>query len=101
MIVCKAPEKLLIVYRLSGKCYTTLLNEPLRFLCPYFFINSDTLWEILEPIGTKKPLGAFYFLIPSPSSISDEEAVDILANKFGLLLMPGESFGALGSVMYL
>jgi aspartate/methionine/tyrosine aminotransferase len=39
---------------------------------------------------------AFYFLVPVPSEVSEEEAVDILAREYGVLLMPGGAFGAPG-----
>jgi len=52
------------------------------------------LWDILGPLGTVKSQGAFYFLVPLPAEVSEEEAVDILATKFGVLLMLGWPFGA-------
>ena len=52
----------------------------------------------MEMFGTVKALGAFYFLVPLPDKVGDEEAVDILARQFGLPLMPGACFGASGYI---
>ena len=52
------------------------------------------LWPILQPLGTVYSTGAFYFLVPVPKGVSDDEAVDILARQYGVLLMPGWPFGA-------
>jgi aspartate/methionine/tyrosine aminotransferase len=30
----------------------------------------EKIWEILEPLGTFKTNGAFYFLVPMPSKVS-------------------------------
>eukprot|EP00597_Dinobryon_sp_UTEXLB2267_P017064 CAMPEP_0201103732 /NCGR_PEP_ID=MMETSP0812-20130820/32007_1 /ASSEMBLY_ACC=CAM_ASM_000668 /TAXON_ID=98059 /ORGANISM="Dinobryon sp., Strain UTEXLB2267" /LENGTH=387 /DNA_ID=CAMNT_0047362303 /DNA_START=86 /DNA_END=1249 /DNA_ORIENTATION=- len=54
----------------------------------------QTLWPSLETMNTVRTCGAFYFLVPLPPEVSEEEAVDVLARKFGLLLMPGSAFGA-------
>lgn len=56
----------------------------------------DALWPVVEPLGTVKPTGAFYFLVPVPKGITEEEAVDILARKYGVLLMHGKPFGCEG-----
>lgn len=52
--------------------------------------------EVVQPLGTIRTTGAFYFLIPVPPQISEEEAVDILAHQYKILLMPGSAFGAPG-----
>lgn len=52
------------------------------------------LWRILEPLGTVRTQGAFYFLVPVPEELSEDEAVDILATQFKVLLMHGTPFGA-------
>ena len=52
------------------------------------------LWPILEPLGTVKTYGAFYFLVPLPVYVSEDEAVDILAREYNILLMHGTPFGA-------
>jgi aspartate/methionine/tyrosine aminotransferase len=54
----------------------------------------ESLFPILQPLGTVKPMGAYYFLVPLPPFISEEEAVELLALKFGVLLMTGSPFGA-------
>jgi len=54
----------------------------------------EALWPILEPLGTVRSTGAFYFLVPLPAEVSEEEAVDLLATRFGVLLMLGSPFGA-------
>lgn len=56
----------------------------------------EALWPVLEPLGTVKSNGAFYFLVPVPRHISEEEAVDVLARKYAVLLMHGTPFGAPG-----
>ena len=52
------------------------------------------LWPVVQPLGTVYSTGAFYFLVPVPKGVSDDEAVDILARQYGVLLMPGWPFGA-------
>lgn len=52
------------------------------------------LWPVLAPLGTVHTTGAFYFLVPVPLGVSDDEAVDVLARRHGVLLMPGWPFGA-------
>lgn len=56
----------------------------------------EALWPIVAQMGTVKTNGAFYFLVPVPPNISEEEAVDILAMQFGILLMHGAPFGCPG-----
>lgn len=41
-------------------------------------------------------IGAFYFLAPLPPHVTEEEAVDILALQYSVLLMHGTPFGAKG-----
>ncbi len=48
----------------------------------------------LERIGAMPPEGAYYFLVPIPRTISEDEAVDILARQYGVLLLHGSIFGA-------
>mmetsp|Transcript_11541 Transcript_11541/g.11556 ORF Transcript_11541/g.11556 Transcript_11541/m.11556 type:complete len:433 (+) Transcript_11541:41-1339(+) len=52
------------------------------------------VWDAVSQTGPVHSEGAFYFLIPVPSLVSEEEAVDILATKYGVLLMHGGPFGA-------
>jgi len=52
------------------------------------------LQPVLAPLGTVQSAGAFYFLVPLPAGVTEEEAVDLLATKFGVLLMLGSPFGA-------
>ena len=54
----------------------------------------EAVWEAVAPMGTIRTNGAFYFLVPVPAFISEDEAVDILAIQFKVLLMPGRAFGA-------
>jgi aromatic aminotransferase len=54
----------------------------------------EVLWEAVRPMGTVKACGAFYFLVPVPELVEEKEAVDILARRHGVLLMPGSPFGA-------
>jgi aspartate/methionine/tyrosine aminotransferase len=56
----------------------------------------EAIWNVVHKVGTVKTFGAFYFLVPVPSRVSEAEAVDILALSFGVLLMTGSSFGAPG-----
>lgn len=54
------------------------------------------LFEVLRRLGTVYSAGAIYFLVPLPPHVSDDEAVDILAISFGVLVMHGSAFGAPG-----
>lgn len=43
-----------------------------------------------------QPRGAFYYLVPLPGHLTEEEAIAILAKRHGLLLLPGMAFGMPG-----
>ena len=44
------------------------------------------------------PRGAFYYLLPLPPGLSEDEAVRLLAAEHRLLLLPGSAFGAPGTL---
>ena len=46
----------------------------------------------------RQPLGAFYYMLPLPPHIEEEEAVRLLAQRHGLLVLPGSAFGAEGKL---
>ena len=50
------------------------------------------------PTPDKAPqsLGAFYFFVPVPEGVPEEEALRLLAEEYRLLLLPGSAFGAAG-----
>eukprot|EP01041_Mallomonas_annulata_P003376 gene3376-6694_t len=52
------------------------------------------VWEAVESMGGVRSSGAFYFLVPIPVQVSEDEAVGILAHNYGILLMHGSAFGA-------
>ena len=55
----------------------------------------EQLWnKVLAKLGTIKTYGAFYYLVPIPIHVTEDEAVDILAKRYGVLLMHGTPFGA-------
>jgi len=54
----------------------------------------EAIWPIVAAMGTVRSSGAFYFLVPLPKEVSEEEAVDLLAREYGVLLMLGFPFGA-------
>lgn len=54
----------------------------------------DALIPAINILNTVYTTGAFYFLVPTPPHVTDEEAVDILAKEYKVLLMPGTPFGA-------
>jgi aspartate/methionine/tyrosine aminotransferase len=54
----------------------------------------EALWDVLGPLGTVRTQGAFYFLVPVPEGVSEQEAVHLLATKHKVLLMLGSPFGA-------
>lgn len=54
------------------------------------------VWDAVAPLGTVRTSGAFYFLVPVPAHVTEEEAVHTLATEFGVLLMLGWPFGAAG-----
>lgn len=58
--------------------------------------NRDLLYNGLTALGFTcvKPQGAFYLFVKAP--IADSEAVSEQAKQYGLLLVPGDSFGAKG-----
>ena len=58
--------------------------------------NRDLLYNGLTALGFDciRPQGAFYLFVKAP--IEDSEAVSEQAKAYGLLLVPGDSFGAKG-----
>ena len=44
------------------------------------------------------PPGAFYYLLPLPAGLPEDEAVRLLAADHRLLLLPGSAFGAPGTL---
>ena len=94
--------------------HTTMLSQRMACHCldvddEYYGINGITwvddkikcleevrkkLWLVVKEHQTVLTSGAFYFLVPVPSGVSEEDAIDILAKKFRVLLMPGSPFGA-------
>ena len=46
----------------------------------------------------EQPSGAFYYLLPLPAGVGEEEAVRLLAARHQLLLLPGSAFGAPGTL---
>ena len=58
--------------------------------------NRDLLYGALTELGFEciRPQGAFYLFVKAP--IADSEAVSEQAKEYGLLLVPGDSFGAKG-----
>jgi len=57
-------------------------------------VARSALWPALQSVGTVRTNGSFYFLVPVPSGVEEEEAVHMLATQYGVLLMPGSAFGA-------
>ena len=58
--------------------------------------NRDLLYKGLTDLGYTciRPQGAFYLFVKAP--VADSEAVSEKAKEYGLLLVPGDSFGAKG-----
>ena len=58
--------------------------------------NRDLLYNGLTQLGFTciRPQGAFYLFVKAP--IADSQAVSEQAKQYGLLLVPGDSFGAKG-----
>lgn len=54
------------------------------------------IWEVVEPYGTAKTRGAFYFFVPLRDGIEEDSAVRILAEEFHVLVVPGRAFGMPG-----
>ena len=62
----------------------------------------ESLWAAIRPLlqsvaaPPSRPRGAFYYLLPLPAGLAEEEAIRQLAADHGLLLLPGSAFGAPG-----
>jgi aspartate/methionine/tyrosine aminotransferase len=60
------------------------------------------LWDAAAPffeatgVRASQPRGAFYYLLPLPEGMDDEDAVALLATKHRLLTLPGSAFGCPG-----
>jgi aspartate/methionine/tyrosine aminotransferase len=94
--------------RLARRCLDELgtpwVREQVRALQP----ARQQLWHAAMPLyqhaeeslgavaRAEQPAGAFYYLLPLPASVDEEEAISLLAKQHGLLLLPGSAFGAPG-----
>ena len=69
----------------------------------------EALWRVLAPLHeatagaagaptATRPRGAFYFLLPLPEGVDEEVAIARLAQRHGLLLLPGSAFGCPGKL---
>ena len=82
----------------------------------------EQLWKALQPLLTHRrqllphssatsaagslagasscvqPRGAFYYMLPLPEGVGEEEAIALLAERYRLLLLPGSAFGAPGTL---
>ena len=56
----------------------------------------EAVWGIVARLGTVLTTGAFYFLIPLPSCVSEDEAIQLFVDCSSILLMHGRAFGAPG-----
>ena len=56
----------------------------------------EAVWSIVSKLGTVHTNGAFYFLVPLPPCVSEDEAIEVFVNISGILLMHGRAFGAPG-----
>ena len=45
-----------------------------------------------------QPAGAFYYMLPLPAGLEEEEAIAILSRRHGLLVLPGSAFGLPGTL---
>lgn len=60
------------------------------------YVCRDALWKEVEWLGTVRTCGAFYFLVPVPMGVSEEDVIDVLATEYSVLVTPGSAFGAPG-----
>ncbi|CAM9229305.1 unnamed protein product [Chrysoparadoxa australica] len=58
--------------------------------------SRQIMWEAVKGTGAVKGNGSFYFLVPLPGKLSEDDAIDVLARKFGVIVTPGTAFGAPG-----
>ena len=49
-------------------------------------------------LPTMQPAGAFYYMLPLPAGLEEEEAIAILSRRHGLLVLPGSAFGLPGTL---
>jgi aspartate/methionine/tyrosine aminotransferase len=64
----------------------------------------EQLWAALEPAMSTgpgqgmlaRPQGAYYYLLPLPPGVSEVQAIERLASRHQLLLLPGSAFGLPG-----
>ena len=56
----------------------------------------EAIWDIVARLGTVLTSGAFYFLIPLPPCVSEDEAIQLFVDCSSILLMHGRAFGAPG-----
>jgi len=56
----------------------------------------DAIWEAIEPLNPAPAQGAFYYMVKIPSMLGELETVELLAEKYKILITPGSAFGMPG-----
>ena len=56
----------------------------------------EAIWSVVSKLGTVHTGGAFYFLIPLPPCVTEDEAIQLFVDCSAILLMHGHAFGAPG-----
>ena len=67
-----------------------------RAVAPLFELRRAATGGAPTPDKAPQSLGAFYFFVPVPEGVPEEEALRLLAEEYRLLLLPGSAFGAEG-----
>lgn len=58
----------------------------------------EAMWSAVKDMGGVKGGGAFYFLVPVP--VEEDEAIDVLARKWGVLVTPGRYAAQSGRIIF-
>ena len=67
-----------------------------RAVAPLFELRRAVAGGAPTPDKAPQSIGAFYFFVPVPEGVPEEEALRLLAEEYRLLLLPGSAFGAAG-----
>lgn len=79
----------LVAVREAGAAW---VREQVAGLSP----NREAIWQAVAPLGPVRTRGAFYFLVPLPEGLDDNQVVRQLAQENEVLVAPGTPFGAPG-----
>ncbi|CAM9232903.1 unnamed protein product [Scytosiphon promiscuus] len=92
MHACTASQKVALAALQGGGCDWARSKVRSLSRC------REAMWSAVQGMGGVMGKGAFYFLVPLPTDMDEDGAIDVLARRFGVMTLPGRAFGAPGHI---